>query len=47
MIADAGISTREEAIDFLEQRFPKWRSYLTILANPINTEEFILVGRSF
>ena len=47
MLADTGISTRQEAIDFLEQRFPKWRSYLTILANPSNTDEFILVGKAF
>lgn len=47
MLADAGISDRQEAIKFLEKRFPTWRTYLTIFADPSNTDEFILVGRSY
>jgi hypothetical protein len=46
MLSEAGISDRQEAIAYLDKRFPKWRTYLTIFANPNEPSEFLLVGRA-
>lgn len=45
ILEQRGITDRPSAMKFLDEKFPRWREYVSIIGDPSDNSKFILVGK--